>query len=338
MRAVAGTNAAFADWMAANAGLAGARLGPLLGGGNANVTRLVECGERRLVLRHPPAALVSETAASGISREFRVASALAGRAPVAAPVAFCEDPEVIGAPFMVSEFVDGAAITERLPDAYADEPGTVSAIGEALVDALAAVHTADWREAPGADFGRPDGFAERQIDRWLKIRGRDRVRDLPLLDELGSWLAANLPEPAPPAIVHCDYHLDNTLFDRTAPRMRAIIDWEMATIADPRVDLGLVTMFWNRDEAKEPGFRFVQRISNRPGVIPAHDLAQRWSAATGIGLAGFDWFRVFAFWRLAAIVEGAYVLYRRGEVDSAYARGLESDVPALLREAAEVLG
>lgn len=338
MRAVAGTDAAFADWMAAHAGLSGAVLGPLLGGGNANVTRMVECGDRRLVLRHPPEAVVSDTAASGIAREFRVASALAGRAPVAAPLAFCDDAGVIGAPFMVSEFVDGVAITEALPDAYADDARTVSAIGEALVDALAAVHVTDWREAVGEGFGRPEGFVERQVERWLKVRARDRVRDLPLLDELGGWLLANLPEPAPAAIVHCDYHLDNTLFDRAAPRLKAIIDWEMATVADPRVDLGLVTMFWNRDEGRGPGFRFVQRVSNRAGVIPAGELAQRWSAATGIGLAGFDWFRVFAFWRLAAIVEGAYVLYRRGEVDSAYARGLETDVPALLREAAEVLG
>lgn len=338
MRAVADTDKAFVEWMAAHAGLPGARLGPLLGGGNANVTRLVECDDRRFVLRHPPAAVVSDSAASGISREFRVVSALAGRAPVAAPLAFCDDAGVIGVPFMVSEFVDGVAITESLPDAYADDPSTVTAIGEALIEALAAVHLTDWREAPGEDFGRPDGFVERQVERWLKVRARDRVRDLPLFEELGSWMLANLPDPAPPAIVHCDYHLDNTLFDRAAPRLRAIIDWEMATVADPRVDLGLVVMFWNRDETKAPGFRFVQRLSNRAGVISAGELAQRWSAVTGIGLGDLDWFRVFAFWRLAAIVEGAYVLYRRGAVDSVYARGLERDVPALLREAAEVLG
>jgi aminoglycoside phosphotransferase (APT) family kinase protein len=324
--------------MAGNAGLTGARLGPILGGGNANVTRLVECAQGRFVLRHPPAATISDTAASGMAREFRVTSALAGRAPVAAPVAFCDDPEVIGAPFMVSQFVDGVAITECLPEAYADNARTVSAIGEALVDALAAVHVTDWRDALGSGFGRPDGFLERQVQRWMAVRGRDQVRDLPLLDALGEWLAANLPEPAPAAIVHCDYHLDNTLFDRAAPRLRAIIDCEMATIADPRVDVGLLTMFWNRAESSARGFGFVQRVSNRPGVVPAQELAQRWSSATGIGLSDFDWFRAFAFWRLAAIVEGAYVLFRRGEIDSAYARGLETDVPALLREASEVLG
>lgn len=337
MRAVSAAADDFADWMAGTAAITGARLGQRLSGGNANVTRIVESEQGRFVLRHPPAAAVSDKAAAGIEREYRVARAIGACAPVPAAIAFCADTAVIGAPFMISAFVDGVAITDALPAAYADEAATVSAIGEALVDGLAAVHRIDWRAALGEDFARPEGFVARQIARWTAVRERDKVRELPLLNELGDWLRAHEPEPAPPSIVHCDYHLDNTLFDPAGPRLRAIIDWEMATVADPRVDLGLLLMFWNRDEAGDLGFRFVQRVSNRSGVIPAGDLAARWSAAMGIGVSGLDYFRVFAFWRLAAIVEGAYVLQRKGAIDSAYARGLERDVPALLREAAEVL-
>jgi aminoglycoside phosphotransferase (APT) family kinase protein len=331
------TNNDFGDWMAEAAGITGARLGDRLSGGNANVTRIIESDQGRFVLRHPPAETVSDKAAAGIEREYRVASAIGAAAPVPRAIAFCADRDVIGAPFMVSEFVDGVAITETLPDAYADEAGTVSMIGEALVDALSTIHRIDWRSTLGEDFARPDGFIARQVDRWTKVRARDTVRELPLLEELAAWLRTNAPAPVSPSIVHCDYHLDNTLFDRSEPRLRAVIDWEMATIADPRVDLGLLLMFWNRDPVADLGFRFVQRVSNRPGVVPADDLAARWSAVTGISVTDLDYFRVFAFWRLAAIVEGAYVLQCRGAVDSTYARGLEQDVPNLLREAAELL-
>lgn len=337
MRALNAVGDDFAVWMADVAGITGARLGECLSGGNANVTRVVTSDQGRFVLRHPPAAAVSDKAAAGIEREYRLALAIGEAAPVPRTLAFCGDPAVIGAPFLISQFIDGVAITERLPDSYGTDVRAINRIGEELIDALAAIHRIDWRALLGDDFARPEGFVLRQIDRWTRVRAEDKVRELPLLEELGAWLRANVPVPVPPCVVHCDYHLDNTLFDRAVPRLAAVIDWEMATIADPLVDLGLVCMFWNRDEAADLGFRFVQRVSNRAGAIPAAELAERWSASTGISLAGLDYFKVFAFWRLAAIVEGAHVLQVKGAIDSAYARGLAEDVPNLLREAAEVL-
>lgn len=328
----------FQAWMADSIGLTGARLGPRLSGGNSNVTRLVESDQGRFVLRHPPGETVSDKAAAGVEREYRLMHAIGDAAPVPHAISYCADASIIGAPFSVSAFVEGVAISETLPPAWDDDAATISTAGEALVDGLAMVHRIDWRATLGQGFGKPEGFVGRQIDRWLTLRDRDAVRPLPLIAELGDWLKRNEPGAAPPAIVHCDYHLDNCLFDAAAPRLLAIIDWEMATVADPRVDIGLVLMFWNRDEARDLGFRFVQRVSNRPGVIPASELAARWGDATGIDIAMLNYFKVFAFWRLAAIVEGAFVLQHRGLIDSDYARNLEQDVPNLLREAAEIAG
>ena len=312
-------------------------MGAVLAGGNANVTRLIESEAGRMVLRHAPQHAVSEKAGAGIAREYRLIAAIGEVAPVPRAIAWCDDPEVIGVPFAVSGFVNGVALTEVLPAAYPATADALDAIGTELVDGIAQIHTIDWQARLPADFGKPEGFLERQIRRWSEIRVKSAVRDLPALDEIARWLLATLPTDGATRIVHCDFHLDNCLFDANTPGLLSIIDWEMATIGDPMVDLGLLLMFWRREEAANLGFRFVQRVSNRPDVIDPRVLADRWSTRTGLSSERLDWYRVFAFWRLAAIVEGAFVLYRTGAVDSDYARGLEQDVPALLAEAAALM-
>lgn len=329
---------AFAAWASAALGASEAQLGEALGGGNANVTRLVVIDGTRMVLRHPPVHTVSDRAAAGIRREYDLMRAVAGKAPVAEPIAFCEDTAVLGAPFLLASFVDGVAITDTLPPAYPDSSASVRQIGEGLVDALAAVHRIDWRGTLPEGFGRPEGFTQRQIERWLAVRRKDAVRDLPLLERLGAWLLANLPQDEPVTILHCDYHLDNTLFSRTEPRLLAIVDWEMATVGPPLVDLGLLTMFWNRPAGQARGFPAIQAVSNRADAPSGEDLARRWSAATGFPITHLAFYQAFAFWRLAAIVEGAHVLFERGLVNTPYARGLVRDVPALLAAAARVVG
>lgn len=328
----------FTAWASATLGAREARLGEPLSGGNANVTRLAVIDGTRMVLRHPPAHTVSDRAAAGIRREYDLMCAIAGQAPVPAPIAFCEDTAVLGAPFLLASFVDGTSITDTLPAAYTGDAACVRQIGEELVDALAAVHRIAWHETLPEGFGRPEGFVQRQIERWLGVRSKDAVRDLPLLERLGQWLLENLPSDDPATIIHCDYHLDNTLFAHTEPRLLAIIDWEMATIGPPLLDVGLLTMFWNRSDGEARGFPARQAVSNRPDAPSALALAERWSSATGFSIANLAYYQAFAFWRLAAIVEGAYVLFERGLVDTPYARGLAQDVPALLTAAARVAG
>lgn len=324
-----------ADWLHANAGLHDVGIGGHLAGGNANVTRLVTAREGRFILRHPPTEAVSDKAAAGISREFAAISALAGRAPVPRPVAYCDDPQVIGQPFALAEFVDGVAITDAFPDAYGAD-ATV-AIGRSLMETLGTIHRVDITPLHAQGFGRPEGFARRQIERWLAVRGDNAVRDLPLLEEIGGWLLATLPAEGRPAIIHCDFHLDNCLSARDRPDVRAVIDWEMATLGDPLVDLGLCLFFWKRDPGAPLGFAFVQAVSNHSEAPGRGEMADIWSRASGRDHAALAWHIVFSAWRLAAIVEGAWVLCSQGKVSSDYARGLEYDVPNLLREAAALV-
>jgi aminoglycoside phosphotransferase (APT) family kinase protein len=324
-------------WLSGHLGLQEAELGPRLGGGNSNVTQLIRHRDGLAVLRRPPDNAISASAASGVRREYQMLKALHGHAPVPRALGFCDDSSVLGVPFAVVEHVDGASISTALPPTYPTGPATLQTMGEELVDALATIHTLDWRAFGIAPPEAPQDYVAKQMRRWLKARATESVRELPLVAEIGRWLEARLPPPPPASVMHGDFHLDNTLFRLDVPRLAAVIDWELASIGNPYADLALVLAFWGPRTVDPPGFAFVQKVTREePGCIDRDTLAKRWSRRTGLSLDEFEFYRVFALWRLASIVEGAYVLFRHGKVANDYSRRLEYDVPALLEEAARI--
>lgn len=327
-------DAPLAAWIEAETGRKGARVSRALSGGNANLTLLLATDDGPLVLRTPPENAISATSHRGIEREATVLRAIQGHVKAPRVVGWCEDAAVIGRPFLLVSHVDGIAITDTLPASYPATAASVNRLGEDLIDELAAIHKAPWQTIGLERLGNPHNFLERQITRWRATRAESPVRDLPLLDELAVWLLNNIPESGPVGLIHGDYHLDNTLSHPDRPGLAAVIDWELATIGDPLADLGLFLMFWGPRELEPPGFRHIQAVSRCESALSRRVLAERWGAATGFPLTNLDFYLCFAFWRLAAIVEGAYSLYCQGKVDSDYARGLEYDVPALLEEAA----
>ena len=333
------TDNALSAWLAAHLGLEGVVPGPRLGGGNSNVTQLLDYPGGRLVLRRPPDAALSASAANGVRREHRMLQALHGRARVPRALGFCDDASVIGQPFLVVEHIDAVSITTELPAAYAPEAATMQSLGEELVDAIGAVHALDWRELGIEAPAGADTYVPKQIERWLKARAAEAVRELPLVEEVGRWLLAKLPSQRPVAVTHGDFHLDNTLFQRERPALACIIDWELATVGDPLTDLGLMLAFWGPRHVEAPGFDFVQQVTRQGVAAPSRaELAARWSRVSGIPADDVDYYIVFALWRLASIVEGAWVLNRKGLVDSDYSRRLEHDVPSMLQEAAIIAG
>jgi aminoglycoside phosphotransferase (APT) family kinase protein len=317
------------EWIGRELQRSDVRLVKELSGGNSNLTCLIDTAEGPLVLRTPPGDTISPKAHQGVAREARVMRALQGHVKVPQVLAWCEDAGVIGRPFALVKHIDGVSITDILPASY-DGVSSVNFLGEQLVDQLAAIALAPWRELGLEDLGKPENFLRRQVERWLDVRRKAPVRDLPELELIGAWLLQNLPPAGPTGVVHGDFHLDNTLCSSSAPQLLAVIDWEMATIGDPLTDLGLFLMFWGPRRVDAPGFAHVQAVTRVEGVSDRRLLAQRWADATGIGIDTLHYYLCFAFWRLAAIVEGAYGLYLAGKVDTPYARGLEYDVPALL--------
>jgi aminoglycoside phosphotransferase (APT) family kinase protein len=328
----------FTAWVREQLGLPDARLGERLSGGNANVTQRVETSDGPLVLRRPPDNALSASAAKGVQREWRILGALSGKARVPTARAYCADASVLGQPFLLVDFVEGTSITRALPTGYRDEPATLESIGHELVDAIAEVHRLAWRELGLQPRDAAADYLTREIERWRQQRSSAKVRDLPLLERLAAWLTEHKPVHGQERVIHGDYHLDNTLFAHDEPRLAAIIDWELSTVGDPLADLALMLMFWGPRAIDPPGFAFVQAVTRHEGIVTREALARRWSLATGIDVEDLDYYLVFAFWRLAAIVEGAYVLQWRGLVDSDYSRKLEYDVPTLLEEAARVAG
>jgi aminoglycoside phosphotransferase (APT) family kinase protein len=302
--------------------------------GTSNVTYRVTGADRDYILQRPPDVALDPTA-HDVARQYRLLAAMQGTgAPVPATVGLCTDPEVLGLPFLVVSCVPGHTLTTDLPG---DAPAAAQAAGEigrAMIDALVAIHTVDWRSAGLDGFGRPEGFLERQVPRWTRYYERIAVRDLPLIRQLAAWLEQHRPTTIEPTIMHGDFHLANCLvtFDHPA-RVGAVIDWEMATIGDPLVDLAGMLFYWGTDRPSIPALPRSQAVSRVAGSPSRSELAERYARATGRSVASLQYYLVLVGWKLAAVMESAYANYTHGRTESPVAQAMEHDVPRLLAEA-----
>jgi aminoglycoside phosphotransferase (APT) family kinase protein len=331
--------AALAAWLATEFDLAEADDWVQLVGGQSNQTYRLAAGGRELIVRRPPDAAI-DASAHNMGREFRILSALRDTpVPVPEVLALCEDDAVLGAPFLLMERVEGYPLKDALPPDAPPQPEAARQVGEALIDALVLLQAVDWQGVGLEGFGRPEGFLERQVPRWTKQYRRVQVRELPRFEQVGAWLEENRPPDSPPAIIHCDFHADNclTAFEDPA-RVTAILDWEMATIGDPLLDVGFLLAFWGDDRPTVPAHHTVQAFSRVPGAPSREELAARYAERSGRSVEHLHYFMALGFWKLSAIIEGAYAQFVNGEVDSPYARALEFDVPQLLDEAAGFAG
>ena len=306
-----------------------------LTGGNSNDTGLLCGASSRYVMRRPPRHALS-TSAHSVSREYRLLTALWGTAvPVPRPVALCEDPGPSGVPFMVMEYIpDARSITDALPRTWSAHPDALTAAADDLVDALVATHRVDWAAVGLSGFGRPEGFLERQPGRWFSQWEKIACRPLPAMVPLAEWLVANRPATSAVGLLHGDFHLDNCLFAADRPRVKAVIDWEMATVGDPLLDLGLLLALWG-ERRVDCGMPAIQAVSRAPCAPPREHLLERYERGVGRSVPDVGYYRVLALFKLASIVESAYAQFRSGRLDTPYAAALEQAVPALLDEALE---
>ena len=297
-----------------------------IGEGRSNLTFRVRRGDHTWVLRRPPLGDLPETA-HDMLREHRVLEGLqrtAVRAP--RPVAACADPAVIGVPFYLMTEVPGAVIREVVPPAYA-EPDR-AAIALELIDALVELHTADVAAAGLEGLGKPDGYTTRQVARWTRqwaVMATREVRDIEVVRE---WLQAHIPASPAVAVVHGDYKLDNVVVSEGPPaRVRAILDWEMATLGDPLADLGYLLLFW--PEPGEPSIGGFQQVSVLPGFPKRAELIARYEAATGWAMTDLTFYRTLALWKLTILTEGLYKRWLAGKSDSDWPAVLEEAVPRM---------
>ncbi len=299
--------------------------------GFSNETFFVYRGNEEYVLRRPPRGPLLPTA-HDVAREYRFLHALHGSAArVPRPLVLCEDPEVIGAPFYLMERKRGVVIRAELPGALSSLEDR-QRIGFEMVDALAEMHSVDWRAA-GLE-GKSEGFLDRQLRRWSSQAALSvgKVRDLPQLDAVTRWLHDHKPVESHSTVVHGDYKLDNVMFDSNSPaRLIAIFDWEMATIGDPLADLGWLMHTWGRPDGMIDGEALP--VTAMEGFPTRDELATRYAEKTGRTMENFAFYHVMALWKLAIILEGLYVHYKTGTAANPGAAEFETRVPRLIERA-----
>ena len=322
--------------------------------GHSNLTYVVAVGGRELILRRPPAGPLLPTA-HDVVREYRVLDLLArSDVPVRVPrvLALCEDDGVLGAPFYLMERAVGVVIRDVLP-AWLDPAGQ-HALGLDLAAALAEIHRVPVAPFVAAGLGREGGYLERQLRRWVGQRegieaavaaSGGLARALPDYDAVRDWLRDQLPSEQEPAVVHGDYKLDNVVVAGGAgergtdlagvARVGAVVDWEMATVGDPRADLGYLLSFW-----PEPGERYPlgDLVAGGAGFPTRAELVEVWQQGTGRAAGDTTWFVTLAVWKLAVLLEASYHRHLAGSTDDPFFATLEQGVPDLLAHAREVCG
>ncbi len=300
--------------------LEGGLTGRVIAGGKSNLTYEVGDGRRTVIVRRPPLGHVLATAHDMV-REHRVITALRDTpVPVPETYAVCPGDEVIGAPFYVMERVEGT------PYRLAREleplgPSRTRAIADRMVDTLVALHGVDPAEVGLGDFGRPEGFLERQVRRWKQQLDASRSREIEGVDELHARLAGSVPEQGPPAVVHGDFRLDNLLVRERGGRdeVTAVLDWEMATIGDPLTDVALLAAYQSLPHMMQTNA--VSDVALAPGFPTAAELLERYGAASGRDLSSLSFHLGLAYFKLAVILEGIHYRYTQGQTVGA---GFES--------------
>lgn len=288
-------------------------------GGHSNLTYCLRsaslrAGQREYVLRRPPLGPVPPKA-HDMAREFRVLNRVAPHfRPAPRVYVLCEDESVIGAPFFVMERRRGLIVRREIPAELEATDSYASRVSEAFIDCLAELHSIDIRRHGLDSLGRPDGFLERQVRGWSGRWDRARTTDLPEMTRLAQWLAEQLPQSPPATVVHNDYKLDNLMLDPADPsHVNAVLDWEMTSVGDPLVDLGIVLCYW--PEAGDPPMRreAISAVTTRPGWFSRRQLLERYASATGRDLSGIAYYEVFGLYKLAVVLQQIYYRYHVGQ-------------------------
>lgn len=284
----------------------------LVAAGGSNLTYKVTDGNGVVrVLRRPPVRGQIATA-HDMQREFRIMDAL-GRhetdVPVPQCLAYCENNEVVGAPFYVMEFVDGL-ILRSADDAKGFTADQARVATESLVDVQVAFHTLDLASVGLADLGKQTGYVERQLKRWRKQAEASKTRELPLLERVHQRLEKNIPkEQGRPGLAHGDYRFDNTILNGES-RIAAVLDWELCTIGEPVADFCWSLMYW-----ADPGDT-LSFLPSPPTLVEAFPrrsaVAELYATKSGFDLSDLDYYRAFSWWKMACIVEGVLARLKKG--------------------------
>jgi aminoglycoside phosphotransferase (APT) family kinase protein len=303
------------------------------GSGIANALFFVRRADQLWVLRRPPA-IKNHHSAADTKREWRILKALDGTpVPHPAPLLFCDDPEIIGATFMIMGPIDGFTPGMGAPEWVTSNPEAVYQLGSAYVDGIIELSKVDWVAGGLEGLGKPEGFLERQVSRWLGQLDGYRVRELPEEKFLCDWLEANRPTMSPAAIMHGDYSPYNVMVAHDLPvRLAAIVDWDTGTIGDPLLDLGHLLARWV--ERGERGPLASSGVDLPKGYPIRAEMARQYAEGTGRDLTALAYYEALSLFKLGVILEGSYARMAKAGVPESESRMADS-APRLFEVAAE---
>jgi len=284
-------------------------------GGNSNLTYRLKYANDDLVLRRPPFGTKAKTAHS-MSREYRVMNALKPVFPsVPNTLYYSDDEAIIGSEFYVMQKVDGVLIRTRLPAEWNLTSSDTRRFCTCFWEKLIELHQVDFRKAGLGDFGKPSGYAERQVLGWNARYERAITPDVDNFATVRAWLAANMPaDTVRHSILHGDYRIDNVILDSNDPcNIRAVLDWEMCALGDPLMDLGSSLAYWIEDDDPVELKHLLVQPSNAPGMLTRREILDLYQHRTGLDTSNFTFYQVYGYWRLAVIVQQIYFRYFHGQ-------------------------
>jgi aminoglycoside phosphotransferase (APT) family kinase protein len=296
--------------------------------GHSNLTYLLRAGVRELVLRRPPFGAKIKTA-HDMGREYHILSRLAAvYARVPRVLAYCEDESVLGAPFYVMERIKGVILRAAPPKGLELTPTLMRALSENFVANLVEIHAIDYQAAALGDLGRPAGYVQRQIEGWTQRYVNARTDDIPAIERVAAWLAGHTPPDtdARGTLIHNDYKYDNlVLAPDDLARIVGVLDWEMATIGDPLMDLGTSLGYWV-DPDDPPELQLLRfGVTTLPGNLNRRELAERYAQLSGRDVSDILFFYVYALFKIAVIVQQIYARYKAGLTqDERFARLIDA--------------
>lgn len=281
--------------------------------GHSNLTYLLKLGDQEMVLRRPPFGNQVKTA-HDMGREYRVLAQLHPvYAPAPRPYLYCEDPSVLGEAFYVMERRHGVILRKQLPSGFAIDEATAKRMSESIIDNLVALHALDYQGAGLSGLGKPEGYIQRQVDGWSKRYAQAMTEPIPGMERIATWLGENIPSESPSSVIHNDYKYDNLLLDpNDLTRIVAVLDWEMATLGDPLMDLGTTLGYWV--EANDP--EELQATAFGPtalhGTLTRRQLVERYACQSGQKVNNPVFYYCFGVFKIAVIVQQIYARYVRG--------------------------